>query len=500
MEQKSPLFAPVIWEGDRFRILDETLLPWEKQYITVNEVSEAIRAVKEMKTRAFGQVLTFLYSAALTARTMNAKAPEALGRRLQELADEFSEARPTFNFKRHTTFFDECLKECPAGEEVGSWIEGQIHNRIAIILKARDGRAEMVAKLLPSPCRLMTHCNISGELVAIGEHCKAMGKDFHVIATETRPYLQGSRLTAWELAQSGIGVTLIPDSATAQVMSKGDVDVVLVGSDRCAQNGDIINKVGTYPLALMAKEYGIPFYALVQDPGHLPTGGHVPIEERPVTELFNFQGHSIAPEGVQGRYPAFDVTPAVLLSYLIRYDGVFTPDSFREKFQQDSVEKEIEKKEKKRLILLYGIPRNDDYTQLLEAFKDEQADGMLVPEVRPQLWGTQEVARELIQRGISTTLISDNMMGTFFAQEEIRRVYLFYHELDENGPVGICGSLLTARLAQVHGVPIKLLGSGETQQQPLDGTVATFMGQRVCPEEVTIYPVPSQKIGSLGPF
>jgi len=494
MEQKSPLFAPVIWEGDRFRILDETLLPWEKQYITVTEVSEAIRAVKEMKTRAFGQVLTFLYSAALTARTTNAKAPEALGRRLQELADEFSEARPTFNFKRHTTFFDECLKECPAGEQVGSWIEGKIHNQIATILKARDGRAEMVAKLLPSPCRLMTHCNISGELVAIGEHCKAMGKDFHVIATETRPYLQGSRLTAWELAQSGIGVTLIPDSATAQVMSKGDVDVVLVGSDRCAQNGDIINKVGTYPLALMAKEYGIPFYALVQDPGHLPTGGHVPIEERPVTELFNFQGHSIAPEGVQGRYPAFDVTPAVLLSYLIRYDGVFTPDSFREKFQQDSVEKEIEKKEKKRLILLYGIPRNDDYTQLLEAFKDEQADGMLVPEIRPQLWGTQEVARELIQRGISTTLISDNMMGTFFAQEEIRRVYLFYHELDENGPVGICGSLLTARLAQVHGVPIKLLGSGETQQQPLDGTVATFMGQRVCPEEVTIYPVKKDRI------
>ncbi len=494
MEQKSPLFAPVIWEGDHFRILDETLLPWEKHYITVNEVSEAIRAVKEMKTQAFGQVLTFLYSAALMARTTNVKVPEKLGGQLKELANQFSEARPTFNFKRHTTFFDEWLKECPAGEEVGGWMEGKIHDRIATILKARDGRAKMVAKLLPSPCRLMTHCNISGELVAVGEHCRAMGKEFNVIATETRPYLQGSRLTAWEVAQSGIGVTLIPDSATAQVMSKGDVDVVLVGSDRCAQNGDIINKVGTYPLALMAKEYGIPFYALVQDPGHLPTGGHVPIEERPVTELFNFQGRSITPEGVQGRYPAFDVTPAALLSYMIRYDGVFTPDSFREKFQVDSGEQELAKRGKKRLILLYGIPRDDDYTQLFEAFKDEQADGMLVPELRPQLWGTQEVARELIQRGISTTLISDNMMGTFFVQEEIRRVYLFYHELDEIGPVGICGSLLAARLAQVHGVPIKLLGSGEPRQQPLDETVATFMGRRVCPEEVTIYPVEKDKI------
>ena len=213
-----------------------------------------------------------------------------------------------------------------------------------------------------------------------------------------------------------------------------------------------------------------------------------------MAELFNFQGCSITPEGVQGRYPAFDVTPADLLSYLIRYDGVFTPDSFREKFQQDSVEKEIAKKKKKRLILLYGVPRSDDYAQLSQALKDEQADGMLVPEIRPQLWGTQEVARELIQRGIPTTLISDNMMGTFFAQEEIRRVYLFYHELDENGPVGICGSLLTARLAQVHGVPINLLGSGETRQQPLDETVATFMGQRVCPEEVVTYPIEKERI------
>ena len=186
--------------------------------------------------------------------------------------------------------------------------------------------------------------------------------------------------------------------------------------------------------------------------------------------------------------------PADLLSYMIRYDGVFTPDSFREKFQHDSVEKEIAKKEKKRLILLFGVPRSDDYAQLSQALKDEQADGMLVPEIRPQLRGTQEVARELIQRGIPTTLISDNMMGTFFAQEEIRRVYLFYHELDENGPVGICGSLLTARLAQVHGVPINLLGSGENRQQPLDETVATFMGQRVCSEEVVTYPIEKERI------
>ncbi len=494
MEQKSPLFVPVIWEGDHFRVLDETLLPWEVRYITVKEVSQAIEAVKEMKTRAFGQVLTFLYSAALMARTTKEQIPEILGGHLRELANRFSEARPTFNFKRYTLFFDECLKELPAGEEVGKWLEDKIHDRIATILKARDGRAKSVAQLLPSPCRLMTHCNISGELVAIGEHCKAMGKDFNVIATETRPYLQGSRLTAWELAQSGIAVKLIPDCATAQVMSKGEVDVVLVGSDRCAQNGDIVNKVGTYPLALMAKEYGIPFYALVQDPGNLLTGRHVTIEERPVAELLTFKGRSITLEGVRGRYPAFDVTPAALISHLIRYDGVYTPDTFREKFQQDSSEGEIETREQKRLVLLYGVPHSDDYAQLSHALKDEQADGFLVPEMRPQLWGAQEVAQEFIQRGMSTTLISDNMMGIFFAQKEIRCVYLFYQKLDENGPVGICGSLLVARLAQIHEVPIKLLRSGETPPQSLDDTVTTFVGQQVCPEEVSPHPIEKERI------
>lgn len=494
MEQKSPLFAPVIWEGDHFRILDETLLPWARRYITVNEVGQAIAAVKEMKTRAFGQVLTFLYSAALAARTTKERNPEKLGGYLNELASRFSEARPTFNFKRHTVFFDECLKEIPTGEEVGTWIEHKIHDRIATILKARDGRAKSVAQMLPSPCRLMTHCNISGELVAIGEHCKAIGKDFDVIATETRPYLQGSRLTAWELAQSGIGVKLIPDCATAQVMSKGEVDVVLVGSDRCAQNGDIVNKVGTYSLALMAKEYGIPFYALVQDPGDLPTGMHVSIEERPVAELLTFQGRSITLNGVRGRYPAFDVTPAALISHIIRYDGVYTPASFREKFQQDSSEGEIETRENKRLVLLYGVPRVDDYAQLSHTLRDEQADGFLVPEMRPQLWGAQKVARELLQRGMSTTLISDNMMGIFFAQKEISCVYLFYQKLDEKGPVGICGSLLTAHLAQIHKIPVKLLRSGETPQQPLDDTVATFVGKRVCPEGVSPYPIEKERI------
>ncbi|HEX9880695.1 MAG TPA: hypothetical protein VGB25_10915, partial [Candidatus Binatia bacterium] len=248
LEAASPLFAPVLWEGERFRILDETRLPWETAYITVNGVREAVQAVKEMRTRAFGQVLTFLYAAALVAKRATVSDPRWVAQELEELANEFSGARPTFNFRQHLGFFHEALGACPPGERAGPWLEGKIHKRVESILRARDRRAQRAAALLPGSCRLMTHCNVSGELVAVARHMRSMGKELRVIATETRPYLQGSRLTAWELARAGVEVALIPDSAVAQVMARGGVDAVLVGSDRCAQNGDIINKVGTYPI------------------------------------------------------------------------------------------------------------------------------------------------------------------------------------------------------------------------------------------------------------
>lgn len=498
MEPKqSPLFEPALWEEGRFKLLDESLLPWEMEYIMVNEVSQAVQAVKEMKTRAFGQVLTFLYAAALVAHGTKAENPEALRRRLDQLAEEFTEARPTFDFKGLARFFSEWFHELPSGEIGGSWIKGKIHELVASIRKAREERARHAAGLLPNPCRLLTHCNISGELVAVARWCEEMGKELCVTATETRPYLQGSRLTAWELAQAGIKVNLIPDCAIAQVMSRGEVNTVLVGSDRSAQNGDIINKVGTYPVALMAKEYGIPFYVLVQNPGSLARGEDILIEERPVAELFTFQGHFYIPEGAKGiggRYPAFDVTPASLISSLIGFDGVSTPESFRQRFQQAPLPTKDGKKEKEKYLLLYGIPKRGSYPYLSHALKAEQIHTVLVPEMRPELWGVHVITRELLERNIPTTLISDNMMGTFFAQGQIERLYLFYAELSERGAVGICGSLLAVHLARAHGVPIELLASEETKQAPLDRDISTFLGQRVTSEGVAIYPIERELI------
>lgn len=484
---QSPLFVPALWEKEHFKVLDETLLPWRIEYIPVQEVSQALQAVKEMKTRAFGQVLTFFYAAALVAQGYKTRDPEPLRLRLAQLAEEFTQARPTFDFKGIAKPFDEWFREFPVGEETGSWFKGKILEFVSIILRTRKERARRAAELLPNPCRLLTHCNISGELVAVARCCEEMGKELSVIATETRPYLQGSRLTAWEVAQAGIKVALIPDCAVAQVMAKGEVDAVLVGADRSAQNGDIINKVGTYPIALTAREYNIPFYALVQDPGSLARGEDAPIEERPVSELFTFQGRSYAPEGLKGRYPAFDLTPASLISSLISFDGTFTPESFRKKFQKISAPTHDRKKQREKYLLIYGIPKRSSYPHLSYALRAEGIQGALVPEMRPELWGAHRIAGELLERNIPTTLISDNMMGTFFAQGQIQRLYFFYTELTEKGPVGICGSLLAVLLAHAHGVPVELLASEGSQQPPMDRDISTFLGQKVCSEGAAIY-------------
>jgi len=289
-------------------------------------------------------------------------------------------------------------------------------------------------------------------------------------------------------------VTLIPDSAVAQVMAKGAVNAVLVGADRCARNGDIVNKVGTYPLALTAREYRIPFYALVQEPGPLASGGDVVIEERPVSELFIFQGRSYTPEGLKGRYPAFDVTPASLITSLIGFDGAFTPERFREKFPQAGASALRGKINKDSYLLLYGIPRPGDYPFLSQALKADAVPAILVPEMRPELWGVHVVARELVRRNIPTTLISDNMMGAFFSQGQIKRLYLFYSELGEKGPVGICGSLLAVLLARRHGVPVELLASDANQEPPLDRDASTFLGQRVSADGAALYPIEKEAI------
>ena len=172
---------------------------------------------------------------------------------------------------------------------------------------------KFAANLVNDGDTILTHCNISGILVLIARECRSQGKNIKIIATETRPYLQGARLTAWELHQDGFPVTLITDNAVAYVMWKKMVNLVIVGADRAAMNGDIANKIGTYQIAMA----GI-------DP-KISTGREIVIEERDPNEVLYFRNRRIAPEGINAYYPAFDVTPAKFISGLITSEGVLSP-------------------------------------------------------------------------------------------------------------------------------------------------------------------------------
>jgi methylthioribose-1-phosphate isomerase len=189
-------------------------------------------------------------------------------------------------------------------------IEGFLHN----LKNKRIQQAEEMSKFLNDGDVILTHCHISGSMPLIGEFCKQDGKHIKFFATETRPYLQGTRLTAWELKREGFDVTIIADNMVAQLMHEGKISKVIVGADNLAQNGDIANKVGTYQIAILAKHFNIPFYVLCPPASEARSGKDIRIEIRPERELLEYEGLRLAPKGAKAYYPAFDVTPASLIT------------------------------------------------------------------------------------------------------------------------------------------------------------------------------------------
>ncbi|MFA5144749.1 MAG: S-methyl-5-thioribose-1-phosphate isomerase [Candidatus Omnitrophota bacterium] len=301
----SPLFWPIELKGNTIYILDETLLPHKVKYIKAKNYKQAVAAIKQMKTRAVGQVLLVMYSFLLVFNQNKNK--KNLVEILAVVADAFNTARPTLSFKFLTDIVLGLHKQgIPLDKGIIGFLEGLKFKRIA--------QAEECAQLLSDKDVILTHCNISGLLPLIGGICRKQGKTVSFIATETRPYLQGSRLTAWELKEAGFEVTLITDNMAAQVMKEGRVSKVIVGSDNLAQNGDIANKVGTYQIAILANYFKIPFYVICPPASNAATGEDIKIEVRPDSELLQFCGTCIAPKGVKAYYPAFDITPNNLIT------------------------------------------------------------------------------------------------------------------------------------------------------------------------------------------
>jgi len=301
----SPLFWPIQLKGKTIYILDETKLPQKLVYIKVHDYKGATLAIRQMKTRAVGQVLLVMYTFLLELKKLGEK--EDILPVLEKVAKALNESRPTLSFK---TLTDMVIAWAQSHTPLEKSIEGFLE-----MLKAkRIQQAQAAAALLKNKDVILTHCNVSGLMPLIGEFCKQKNKGVSFFVTETRPYLQGSRLTAWELKKYGFDVTIIADNMVAQVMREGKIRKVIVGADHLAQNGDIANKIGTYQIALLARQFKIPLYVLCPPPSKVKTGKDITIEIRPDKELLVYQGVCLAPRGAKGYYPAFDITPDNLIS------------------------------------------------------------------------------------------------------------------------------------------------------------------------------------------
>ncbi len=332
----------IAWIGDTtgfVRIIDQTRLPTELVYRdcrTVEDVWEAIKVLRVRGAPAIGVAAAM--GVVVGLQTLNKPTPEEFHRRLREVCDYLATSRPTAvnlfwaleRMKRRVAELE--------GEKPAHLTRLLLDEALAIEEEDRQmcrAIGQVGADLIHDGSGVLTHCNAGG--LATADYGTALavmfaaaeaGKRFAVFADETRPLLQGARLTAWELQQRGLDVTLICDNMAAQVMKEGRVQLVVVGADRIAANGDAANKIGTYGVALLAQAHGIPFYVAAPSSTFdlsLPNGDGIPIEQRDPREVTHGLGKQTAPEGVKVYNPAFDVTPARLIAGIITEKGLIRP-------------------------------------------------------------------------------------------------------------------------------------------------------------------------------
>ncbi|MGO0122178.1 S-methyl-5-thioribose-1-phosphate isomerase [Desulfothermobacter acidiphilus] len=329
---------PIAWEDGALVLLDQTRLPWEVTYLRLTDYREVIAAIQRLSVRGAPAIgVSAAYALVLAAREA-LNSPESFWERLQLAAEELAAARPTAVNLQWAVQRQLRVASSHRGEEPEVVLAAL--EKTARAMEEEDVRANRAigafgAALLPWRARILTHCNAGalatcgyGTALGVVRAAHAAGKVAMVYADETRPLLQGARLTAWELLQEGIPVTLITDSAAGYLMARGEVDAVVVGADRVAANGDVANKIGTYTLAVLAREHQVPFYVAAPFStvdGATPDGKTIPIEERSAEEVTHFGGVNVAPAGVKVKNYAFDVTPASLLTALITERGVVYP-------------------------------------------------------------------------------------------------------------------------------------------------------------------------------
>jgi methylthioribose-1-phosphate isomerase len=324
----------VAWFGDHVSLLDQTRLPLEESYLELRDHRALALAIKAMKVRGAPALgVTGAFGMLLAARE-NATLPlPAFLDALDRAGDELVSTRPTaVNLAWGVAQMRTLARMSASVAEAIAAIAAGAQQICDDDLAACRAMGRHGAALLPANVAILTHCNAGalatagyGSALGVVRAAVEAGKDVRVFADETRPLLQGARLTAWELQRDGIPTTLIADTMAGYLMRRGEIDCVIVGADRIAANGDVANKIGTYQVAVLAKENGLPFYVaapLSTVDLATPNGDVIVIEERSPDEVTNFAGTRTAPAGIAVRNPAFDVTPARYVSAIITERGV----------------------------------------------------------------------------------------------------------------------------------------------------------------------------------
>lgn len=343
--KKTPL-RPIFWRRERLFIIDQTALPFEYKILEIKSAEDLVAAIQRLAIRGAPALgVAAAYGLVLGLKPFRHANSDLFFEKLNYFSALLVGSRPTaVNISWALTRLNQVAQQFRHEHPNAIWqrlrqTARQIHNED---LQKGAAIATNGLQFIPQKARLLTHCNTGslatgGSGTALGIIFKAhqAGRQIHVFVDETRPLLQGARLTAWELHQAGIPFTLITDNMAAYVMERYGIDAVLVGADRIARNGDTANKIGTYNLAILAAYHHIPFYVVAPSSsidGALPDGAAITIEQRSSQEVTHFQGQALVPPEWDAISPAFDITPAHLITAIITENGCYQkPFNFAEK-------------------------------------------------------------------------------------------------------------------------------------------------------------------------
>jgi methylthioribose-1-phosphate isomerase len=335
------MLPTIAWQDDVIVMVDQRKLPSEEVYVRCRTVQEVARAIRTMIIRGAPVIgVAAAMGIALGVRRSKARGTTQLAVEFQKMCDLMGATRPTavnlfWAISRMKHAFAEGAQAGESPEELAIRLEREaraIHDEDVASCRAMGAHG---AAVIPDSARVLTHCNAGalatagyGSALGVVRAAVEAGKKVTVIADETRPFLQGARLTAWELIRDGIETTVITESMAGPLMRQGEIDIVIVGADRIAANGDVANKIGTYTVAVLAREHSIPFYVVAPASTidlATPDGTQIPIEERDQREVSHFGSSRLTPEGARIRNPAFDVTPHRYITGIITERGLFHP-------------------------------------------------------------------------------------------------------------------------------------------------------------------------------